>query len=440
MANFTPLYQTQTALALDNFTIGQRPMPASFIQALGYVKAACACTNAESGEIDEDIGEAIWQAAREIGNGHYADQFPVDIYQTGSGTSTNMNANEVIATLASRACGKAVHPNDHVNRGQSSNDVIPTTMHVAIRLQSEKTLLPAITALITALEKLQEKWGHIVKTGRTHLMDAMPISLGQEFGGWIAQLTQCRHRFDDTHVRLCQLAIGGTAVGTGINTSAGFGSYVASSLTRQLDIPFTTVDSHVAAQSSQDTCVEYSGQLNTLAVALMKISNDLRWMNSGPLAGLGEISLPKLQAGSSIMPGKVNPVIPEATAMACAQVMGLHSAVSIAGQSGNFQLNVMLPLIAVNILDSIALMSRSCHSLAEQALNDIRVNEDKISHHLAMNPILITALNESIGYELGAKIAQQAYQQQRPIIDVAAELTDFSKAELEQRLDPRHLI
>ncbi len=434
------LYQKQTSLAVENFSIGQTPMPATFIQALGFVKASCAQANKDLGLLDEDVAEAIWEAASLLAQGKHYDQFPIDVFQTGSGTSTNMNANEVIASLAAKTLARPVHPNDDVNKGQSSNDVIPSTIHVSALWQSTSVLLPAIDNLIETINKKASRFDNVIKTGRTHLMDAMPIKISQELSGWQAQLWLAKNRLTDTHVRLSQLAIGGTAVGTGINTHREFGARVASSLTQQLGITFTVTDNHFAALSSQDTAVEFSGQLNALAVALMKISNDLRWMNSGPLAGLGEIVLTKLQAGSSIMPGKVNPVIPEAVTMACAQVMGLHTANTIAGQSGNFQLNVMLPLIGYNLLTAIQLLANSCHHLAEKAISDMEVNTQQLEKVLAKNPILVTALNEKIGYEQGTKIAQEAYQSGEDILTVASRMTDIGEEDLKRILDPAKLV
>ncbi len=433
-------YQEQTKLAVENFSISNTPLPAQFIEALGYVKAACATVNQELGLMDKDKSEAIWQVATDIAQGKHADQFPVDVFQTGSGTSTNMNANEVIATLASDASGLDIHPNDDVNMGQSSNDVIPTALHVSAQIASATTLQPAITRLADTVKDKMQAFDHVVKTGRTHLMDAMPVKLSQELSGWRTQLLHCQERLEDTQKRLCRLAIGGTAVGTGINTHPEFGARVATALSQQLGQTFLVTDNHFSALSAQDTAVEYSGQLSVLAVALMKISNDLRWMNSGPLAGLGEIALTKLQAGSSIMPGKVNPVIPEAVAMACAQVMGNHTTVTVAGQSGNFQLNVMLPVIALNILNSITLLANSCDHLADKALADMQVNQDKLDEVLAKNPILVTALNKKIGYEKGTEIAQRAYKEKRNILDIAKEMTDLDEKELAELLDPAKLV
>ncbi|MCW8090272.1 class II fumarate hydratase [Alteromonas sp. ASW11-130] len=439
MSNKT-LYQKQTSLAIDNFGIGNTPMPSTFVQALGFVKASCAQANKDLELLDEETAEAIWQAATAVAQGEHYDQFPVDVFQTGSGTSTNMNANEVIASLASQSLSHTVHPNDDVNMGQSSNDIIPTTVHVSALWQSTTVLLPALDKLIEVIDSKANEFNHIIKTGRTHLMDAMPIKISQELSGWQAQLWLAKNRFTDTHARLSELAIGGTAVGTGINTHAEFGARVASSLTQQLGITFTVTNNHFAALSSQDTAVEFSGQLNALAVALMKISNDLRWMNSGPLAGLGEIELTKLQAGSSIMPGKVNPVIPEAVAMACAQVMGLHTANTVAGQSGNFQLNVMLPLIGYNLLTAIQLLANSCNHLASKAVSEMKVNKQQLEKVLAKNPILVTALNQYIGYEKGAQIAKEAYESGEDILTVAARMTEFSKEELKHILDPAKLV
>ncbi|WP_414827796.1 class II fumarate hydratase [Alteromonas sp. H39] len=434
------LYQKQTSLAVDNFTISGQPMPSGFIHALGFVKAACASVNKELGLLDDKRAEAIWQAATEVANGDHDSAFPVDIYQTGSGTSTNMNANEVIASLASRSSGMEVHPNDHVNMGQSSNDVIPTTIHVSTMMASSNRLLPALKKLADTIKQKMRDADGLIKTGRTHLMDAMPVKFSQEMSGWRAQLLQAIERFQDTHNRLSQLAIGGTAVGTGINTHPEFGARVASALTQQLGLTFYVTDNHFSALSAQDTALEYAGQLNVLAASLMKISNDLRWMNSGPLSGLGEISLTKLQAGSSIMPGKVNPVIPEATAMACAQVMGLHTAVTVAGQSGNFQLNVMLPLIGANLLTGITLLANSCEHLAEKAIADMQFNGDDAAQALAKNPILVTALNAKIGYEKGAQIAKKAYEEKRAVLEVAIEETDLTEEELKSLLDPAKLV
>lgn len=433
------LFQKQTQLAIDNFAIGGQAMPTEFICALAHVKAAAASANKQLGTLPSDIADAIYESAMQIANGNYLDQFPIDIYQTGSGTSTNMNANEVIATLASGRIDKPVHPNDHVNYGQSSNDVIPTAMHVATATFASQHLLAACESLEHAIDTCIKKYGHITKTARTHLMDAMPITIAQEFGAWRSQLSANRTRMEDTLQRLRQLAIGGTAVGTGINTDPSFGENVAAALSQQLETSFAQADDTVAAISAQDTMVEWSGQLTTLATTLTKISNDLRWMNSGPNAGLKEITLSKLQAGSSIMPGKVNPVIPEAVAMACAQVTGLNTANIVAGQSGNFQLNVMLPLLASNTITMMKLLANSCTSLREKVFSTLEVEEERVVSIANQNPILVTALNPIIGYEKGAEIAQKAYAQKRSVIEVAKEMTDLSLEELQDLLDPAKL-
>ena len=433
-------YGAQTQRAVDNFPISGVTMPQTFIQALGLVKQACANANFDLGGLDENRRRAISSICDDVINGNLMDQFPLDVFQTGSATSTNMNANEVIANLASQEAGDTVHPNDHVNMSQSSNDVIPTTIHVSAALSCHQQLIPAINHIISVIDQKAESLEDIVTTGRTHLMDAMPVSLGQELSGWSAQLQSALSHIENTLPEIRQLAIGGTAVGTGINADESFGTLVASQLSNTTGLSFKVANNRFASLSSQDASVALSGQLKTLATALMKIANDLRWMNSGPLAGIGEISLPALQPGSSIMPGKVNPVMPEATAMVCAQVIGNDTTITIAGQSGNFQLNVMLPLVAFNLLQSIEILSNVCHLLADKAIAGFTVNQENINSALAKNPILVTALNTVIGYELGAKIAKTAYAEGRAVIDVAVELTDLSRTELEELLDPKNMI
>ena len=433
-------YGAQTQRAVDNFPISGITMPESFIQALGLVKQACANANHQLGALDENHRRAISSICDDIIDGRLMEQFPVDVFQTGSATSTNMNANEVIARLASQEAQDLIHPNDHVNMSQSSNDVIPTTIHVSAAIDCHQDLLPALNHLITVIEEKAESVESIITTGRTHLMDAMPVSLGQELSGWAAQLQSALSHIERTLPEIHQLAIGGTAVGTGINADDSFGVLVAEQLSNSTGLAFKVASNRFAAMSSQDSVVALSGQLKTLATALMKISNDLRWMNSGPLAGIGEIALPALQPGSSIMPGKVNPVIPEATAMVCAQVIGNDATITIAGQSGNFQLNVMLPLVAFNLLQSIEILSNVSRLLADKAIAGFTINEDNIDAALAKNPILVTALNSVIGYELGAKIAKTAYAEGRAVIDVAVEMTDLSAKELEKLLDPKKLI
>ncbi|WP_249977539.1 class II fumarate hydratase [Vreelandella olivaria] len=429
------LYGAQTQRAINNFPVSGRPMPVAFIHAVTRIKLAAARTNLTLGLLDEARASAIEKAALAVIDGQYDEHFPIDVYQTGSGTSTNMNVNEVLATLASRE-GIEVGPNDHVNMGQSSNDVIPTAIHLSAAIAVNEQLRPALAILQDAIDKRASELAHVVKTGRTHLMDAMPLRMDQELGAWSSQVNQAVERIDSAMERLCRLAQGGTAVGTGINAPEGFAAKMADELSQQTGLTFTPNDSFFASLASQDAAVELSGQLKGLACVVMKIANDLRWMNSGPLAGLGEIELEALQPGSSIMPGKVNPVIPESAAQAAAQVIGLDTAITVAGQSGNFQLNVMLPLVASNLLTSITLMSSTAKLLAERAIATFKVREDNLQGPLARNPILVTALNSVIGYNAAAAIAKKAYQAGRPIIDVAEEETDLDRATLERLLDP----
>ncbi len=433
------LYGAQTQRAVENFPISGLVMPRQFIRALGLIKAACASANSQLGLMPNDIELVVKQASISVANGEYDSHFPLDIFQTGSGTSTNMNANEVIAHLASSLSDTNVHPNDHVNMSQSSNDVIPTAIHVSSCLYIEEELKPALQYLFDTLCNKAKQNDKHVKNGRTHLMDAMPVTLGQELGSWAQQINYGRQRLDHSLIRLRQLAQGGTAVGSGINADEKFGSLVAKELATITKFPFESKLNKFEGLSSQDAAVEMSGQLKTLAVSLTKIANDLRWMNSGPLAGLGEIALPALQPGSSIMPGKVNPVIPEAVAMVCAQVIGNDTTITIAGQAGNFQLNVMLPVIAFNLLQSIELLANSSKVLADKAIKDFTVNQETLENALAKNPILVTAMNRVIGYEKGAAIAKEAYSSGRPILDVAKEMTDLSEEQLKNFLDPAKL-
>ncbi|EKO3374920.1 class II fumarate hydratase [Vibrio fluvialis] len=434
------LYQAQTQRAVDNFAISRYSMPQPFVQALAYIKQAAAVTNAQLGLLEGDIASAIDEAAQSIIDGQHLDQFPIDVFQTGSGTSSNMNANEVIATLASQHLHSTVSPNDHVNMGQSSNDVVPTAIQVSCTLEVEQRLLPALEHLSTQLAAKKQSLANVVKTGRTHLMDAMPITFEQELGGWQAQIDHARNSIVHTMKAVKALAQGGTAVGTGINADPRFAAAFADNLSQATRLSFVPSENFFFNLSSQDAIVGLSGQLKTAAVAMMKIANDLRWMNSGPLAGIGDIELPALQPGSSIMPGKVNPVIPEAAAMACAQVIGNDTTITVAGQAGNFQLNVMLPVIAHNILESIELLANSARALADKAITGFIVREDHINIALGKNPILVTALNPVIGYLKAAEIAKLAYQQGRPIIDVALENTALSRAELERILNPATLV
>ena len=429
------LYGAQTQRAINNFPVSQTPMPSAFIHAVARIKLAAARSNHQLGLLDEPRANAIIKAARAVIAGQHDAHFPIDVFQTGSGTSTNMNVNEVLATLASRD-GVEVTPNDHVNMGQSSNDVIPTAIHLSAAIAVNESLRPALVTLQQTIDRRAGELAHVVKTGRTHLMDAMPLRMDQELGAWSSQVGQAIERFDSAMTRLCRLAQGGTAVGTGINAPEGFAELMARDLSDQTGLPFVPNDSFFASLSSQDAAVELSGQLKGVACVIMKIANDLRWMNSGPLAGLGEIELEALQPGSSIMPGKVNPVIPESAAQAAAQVIGLDMAVTVAGQSGNFQLNVMLPLVASNLLTSISLMSHTSTLLAERALATFKVREENLQGPLARTPLLVTALNSVIGYNAAAAVAKKAYQAGRPIIDVAEEETELDRATLERLLDP----
>ncbi len=436
------LWGAQTQRAVQNFPVSGQRMPRAFIRALGLIKGCAAEVNGVLGLLPKGVARAITLAAAEVAQGDHDAHFPVDVYQTGSGTSSNMNANEVIATLANRS-GKAgrtrVHPNDHVNLGQSSNDVVPTAIRVSAVLETREQLLPALVHLRRTIDKRGRSLRRVVKTGRTHLMDAMPLTFEQEFGAWSAQLASAQARIEDSLKRLRRLPLGGTAIGTGINADPRFGARVARALSTGTGARFESAENKFEGLAAQDDAVELSGQLNALAVALIKIANDLRWMNSGPLAGLGEIELPALQPGSSIMPGKVNPVIAEATVMAAAQVIGHHTAITVAGQTGNFQLNVTLPLIAANLLDSIQLLANVSRLLADSAIAGLAVRQDKVREALDRNPILVTALNPIIGYEKAAAIAKRAYKEGRPVLEVAREDSGLSETELRRLLDPAGL-
>lgn len=437
------LYGAQTQRAVENFPVSGLRLPAPFIHALGLIKFAAARVNAEVGLLPARRAEAIAQAADEVARGQHDEHFPLDVFQTGSGTSTNMNANEVIARRATQLLGEAelpIHPNDHVNLGQSSNDVIPTAIHLSAYLEVSRSLLPALRHLASTIRQRASEQAETIKTGRTHLMDAIPLSLGQEMGGWAAQIEQAIERLEDCLLRLRELAIGGTAVGTGMNTHAEFGRRVAEKLSALTGFDLHEARNHFAAQASMDTATELSGQLKTLASALMKIANDLRWMNSGPVAGLGEVTLPALQPGSSLMPGKVNPVICEALMMVAAQVMGNDLAITIGNQHGNFELNAMLPLMAHNLLQSIALLSQSTRLLADKAIAGMTINTERLTALVEKHPILATALSPVIGYDRAAQIAKQAYADGRPVQEVAAAMTDLSAAQLERLLDPRSIM
>lgn len=432
------LWGAQTQRAVDNFGICDRTMPGSFLRSLALVKSVAAGSNAHHGVLDEEIAVAIQRAADAVAGGAHADAFPVSVFQTGSGTSSNMNMNEVLASLATRDSGHQVHPNDHVNASQSSNDVVPTSIQVAAAVDLNNALLPALQALIDAVERRAGELSNTVKTGRTHLMDAMPLTFGQEFSAWSHQLRECVDRFDALRPRLHELPIGGSAVGTGVNVPAGFADDVAQRLGERVSLDLRASPNPFARMAGQDVAAECSSHLRGLAVVLAKINNDLRWMASGPLAGIAEIELQALQPGSSIMPGKVNPVLPEAVLMATTEVMGNDVAIGIAAQSGNFQLNVMLPLIADRLIGGIALLSGACRATA-QTVSGFKVNHDNVQTTLARNPVLVTALNSRIGYDAAAAIAKRAYAEKRPIIDVAAEDTDIPREQLERLLDPAGL-
>ncbi len=433
------LYAAQTQRAINNFPISGLALPSTFIKTVALIKKNAAKVNMDLGVLDQQKGHAIVAAAQKIIDGQHQDQFPVDIFQTGSGTSTNMNVNEVLAHIASNIAESNVGANDHVNMGQSSNDVIPTAIHISAAMECHNGLLPGLAHLAETIENKAKSLDNITKTGRTHLMDAMPIKMSQELGAWALQIRNGIDRINATLPRVYKLALGGTAVGTGINADPQFAERFSQILSKETGLPFKPNDSFFESLSAQDAIVELSGQMKVIAVSLMKIANDLRWMNSGPLAGLGEIELTALQPGSSIMPGKVNPVIPEATAMVAAQVIGNDATITVAGQAGTFQLNVMLPVIAYNILQSIELLGNVSKVLADKAIATFNVREDNLQQALSKNPILVTALNPIIGYELAAKVAKAAYKQGRPIVDVAEEMTDLSRAELEKLLEPSHL-
>jgi len=429
------LYGAQTQRAINNFPISGLTMPREFIKALGLIKSAAAEANLALGHMEPTICQAIKQAALKVQSGEVDQHFPIDVFQTGSGTSSNMNCNEVISHLSSTS-ELYIHPNDHVNMGQSSNDVIPTAIAVSCTLNVEQALIPALTDFVSVCRTKANELKNVVKTGRTHLMDAMPVTFGQELNTWASTIETNLARLKDTLKRVSQLPQGGTAVGTGINADARFGALFAEKLSVETGVEFSSMVNKFDGISAQDNIVELSGQLKVIATTLMKVANDLRWMNSGPLSGIGEIELPSLQPGSSIMPGKVNPVIPEAMAMVCAQVIGNDVTVTVAGQSGNFQLNVMLPVIAYNVLQSIHILSTASNALAHSAIKGFQVNLENVSENVGKNPILVTALNAVIGYDLGAKIAKQAYKEKRSVLDVTLENTDLTEAEIKAILDP----
>ncbi|MEU9133719.1 class II fumarate hydratase [Kitasatospora sp. NPDC048540] len=429
-------WQAQTQRAVENFPVSGRRLERAHIAALARIKAAAARVNAELGVLDGPTAEAIEQAAGEVAEGRWDGEFPVDVFQTGSGTSSNMNANEVIATLATERLGRPVHPNDHVNASQSSNDVFPSSIHIAATAAVTGELIPALEHLAAALERRSGEFADVVKAGRTHLMDATPVTLGQEFGGYAAQVRYGVERLAATLPRVAELPLGGTAVGTGINTPPGFAAAVIAELTRATGLPLTEARDHFEAQGARDALVELSGQLRTVAVGFTKIANDLRWMGSGPRTGLGEINLPDLQPGSSIMPGKVNPVLPEVVLMVAAQVIGNDTTVTVAGASGNFELNVMLPVIARNLLESVRLLANSARLLADRTVDGITANAERAREYAESSPSVVTPLNRFIGYEEAAKVAKQSLAERKTIRQVVLERGYVDRGLLtEQQLD-----
>ncbi|MFK4183043.1 class II fumarate hydratase [Streptomyces sparsogenes] len=414
-------WRAQTQRAVENFPVSGQRLERAHIEALARIKAAAAKVNAELGVVDAEVAEAIAGAAAEVAEGRWDDHFPVDVFQTGSGTSSNMNTNEVLATLASERLGRDVHPNDHVNASQSSNDVFPSSIHIAATAAVTRDLIPALDHLAEALERKAEEFAEVVKAGRTHLMDATPVTLGQEFGGYAAQVRYAVERLRASLPRLAELPLGGTAVGTGINTPPGFSAAVIAELARATGLPLTEARNHFEAQGARDGLVETSGQLRTLAVSLTKIANDLRWMSSGPRTGLAEISLPDLQPGSSIMPGKVNPVIPEAVLMVAAQVTGNDATVAWAGAAGNFELNVMLPVIAKNLLESVRLLASASRLLADRTVDGITANAERAREYAESSPSVVTPLNRYLGYEEAAKVAKKSLAERKTIREVVLE-------------------
>jgi len=434
------LYSAQTQRAVENFPISGTTLERTHIAALAQIKKAAALANAQLGVLDKDLAEAIAKSADEVITGTLDEHFPVDIYQTGSGTSSNMNMNEVLASLASRNLGKPVHPNDHVNASQSSNDVFPTSVHLAVTSALMRDLIPALDYLATKLEQKAKAWSDVVKAGRTHLMDATPVTLGQEFGGYAAQIRYGIERVQATIARVAEVPLGGTAVGTGINTPKGFPQAVIKLLAEQTKLPITEARDHFEAQGARDALVEASGALRVLAVSLSKINNDLRWMGSGPNAGLGEIAIPDLQPGSSIMPGKVNPVIPEAVLMVCARVIGNDQTVAWAGATGNFELNVAIPVMGSALLESIRLLANSSRLLADKTIEGLEVNRERALSLAQSSPSIVTPLNKVIGYEAAAKIAKHSVEKSITIREAVIDLGfvargEITEAELDKALD-----
>ncbi|MPQ98610.1 aspartate ammonia-lyase [Modestobacter sp. I12A-02628] len=429
-------WRAQTQRAVENFPISGTPIERELIGALAAIKGAAAQVNADLGVVPADIARAIGDAAATVARGDWDDHFPIDVFQTGSGTSSNMNTNEVIATLATEALGSPVHPNDHVNASQSSNDVFPSAIHVAATRAIVVDLVPALRHLADALARKRDEFAEVVKSGRTHLMDATPVTLGQEFGGYAATVRYGIERLESSLPRIGELPLGGTAVGTGINTPPGFSAAIIEKLAADMQLPLTEARDHFEAQSSRDSLVEASGQLRTIAVGLVKICNDLRWMGSGPRTGLGEIALPDLQPGSSIMPGKVNPVLPEAAIQVAAQVIGNDAAVAFAGTTGSFELNVTLPLMARNVLESIRLLSNVSRVLADRTIDGITANVERCRELAESSPSIVTPLNKYIGYEEAAIVAKQSLKKQKTIRQVVVERGYVQAGKLtEEQLD-----
>lgn len=433
-------WRAQTQRAVENFPVSGQRLERAHIEALARIKGAAAKVNADLGVLDRDVADAIQGAAAEVADGAWDEHFPVDVFQTGSGTSSNMNANEVIATLAGERLGRDVHPNDQVNASQSSNDVFPSSIHVAATAAVVHDLIPALEHLAAALTRKSEEFADVVKAGRTHLMDATPVTLGQEFGGYAAQVTYGVERLRSSLPRLAELPLGGTAVGTGINTPPGFSAAVIEEVARATGLPFTEARDHFEAQGARDGIVETSGQLRTVAVGLTKIANDLRWMSSGPRTGLAEIRLPDLQPGSSIMPGKVNPVVPEAVLMVAAQVVGNDATIATAGAAGNFELNVMLPVMAKNVLESVRLLANASRLLADRTVDGITADRERAREYAESSPSVVTPLNRYVGYEEAARIAKKSLAERKTIREVVleggyVERGELTPAQLDEALD-----
>jgi fumarate hydratase class II len=434
------LWGAGTQRAVENFPISRLQFPSEFFEAFALLKECSAETNLELGVLEPHIAKAIIKGAEQIAKGEYRDQFPIDVFQTGSGTSTNMNFNEVIATVASQKSKKRVHPNDHVNKGQSSNDIFPSAIHVSAVLMLERKLLPQLRILEEALEVKTKEFKNVIKVGRTHLQDATPILLGQEFSGYREQVKKCNQRIRNALSALLELAVGGTAVGTGLNTHPDFGGQVCLRMSKRTGFKFREASNHFEAQASKDGCLEMSGTLKTLAVALTKIANDLRWLACGPRAGISEIVLPEVQPGSSIMPGKVNPVIPESLLQICAKVIGNDSTITWAAASGSFELNTMMPLIAYALLESIEILAHGIQTFEKKCVCGIQANPERMDELLKRNLMLATPLAVKVGYDKAAEVAKRAYRENRTVFEVALEMLSISEEELARILDPRQML